>query len=191
MFLIFCPLCWSLSLCCFSPVWHLNSKAAFKWRWMAELPHTINKRMFVSERDMSCTQSSACFTLLQYIHWYCAMKTQWVVVSGIAQSLLGLMLFLHEWFNRMCIVELVLWTSVYVSLFDFLGGTPNTTILMITDLWHIKQWNCQCCSILFLMNTNPIKWPKPTMHLSVSQYFATPPAVCSIQPQGQCFVTGN
>lgn len=39
------------SLCCLSPLWHLNSKAALKWRWMAELPQTINKASYVCLKD--------------------------------------------------------------------------------------------------------------------------------------------
>lgn len=63
LFLIFCPLRPSLSLCCFSHFWHLNSKAAFKWRWMAELPHTINKASYVCLRE-----GHVLYTILSLFH---------------------------------------------------------------------------------------------------------------------------
>lgn len=67
-----------------SPVfpWHLNSKAAWWWCWLGELPQTINKALSViGQKDMSWTQSSACFALLQYIHSFSPTQTRPLVVK--------------------------------------------------------------------------------------------------------------
>lgn len=48
---------------CFALVWHLNSKAAFWWRWMAELPQSINKALYVC-----LTEGHAQYTILSLSH---------------------------------------------------------------------------------------------------------------------------
>lgn len=105
LFLIFSPLCRSLSLCCFSPVWHLNSKAALKWRWMAELPHTINKASYVCLREGHVLYTILSLFRAVTVHSLILCDKNTVGCSKWHSTVfIRAYAVLHEWFNRICIV---------------------------------------------------------------------------------------
>lgn len=54
--------------------WHLNSKAAFKWHWMAEFPHIINKAFCLTH---------ALYTILILVSYSTFTDGWWAEHSGL------------------------------------------------------------------------------------------------------------